>query len=163
MCILFGFNIVFNNLSVISRQWELNALFYSAASLWYQVLDTLLHTTPSHITLTPGRPVLALHQNLSAKLGATTTIVNAFGMSRPGIEPDTSRPRSGHYLQYCATEGGHILGDLPDGYSEGSYKLSMLSVLVTCSLSPTPGLNKITVDSLKYEKPICRPIIMCKI
>ena len=83
-------------MTVSGHYRELNALFYSAASLWYQVLDTLLHTTPSHITLTPGLPVLALHQNFSAKLGATSTIVNAFGMSRPGIEPDTSRPRSGH-------------------------------------------------------------------
>ena len=41
---------------------ELNAHFYSAASLKYHVPDTWHDTTPSHITciLTLGRPVLAL-------------------------------------------------------------------------------------------------------
>ena len=53
-------------------------------------------TTSSHIILTPERPVLALPENPSAKRGATSTIVNDFGMSRPGIEPDTFRSRSGH-------------------------------------------------------------------
>ena len=40
--------------------WELNAHFYSAASLKYHVPDTWHDTTPSHIILTLGRPVLAL-------------------------------------------------------------------------------------------------------
>ena len=39
---------------------ELNAHFYSAASLKYHVPDTWHDTTPSHIILTLGRPVLAL-------------------------------------------------------------------------------------------------------
>ena len=39
---------------------ELNAHFYSAASLKYHAPDTWHDTTPSHIILTLGRPVLAL-------------------------------------------------------------------------------------------------------
>ena len=50
---------------------ELNAQFYIAVSL--------------------GRPVLALPVNLSAKRGAASTMFNDFGMSRPRIEPRTSR------------------------------------------------------------------------
>ena len=38
---------------------ELNAHFYSAASLKYHAPDVWHDTTPSHIILTPGRPVLA--------------------------------------------------------------------------------------------------------
>ena len=58
--------------------------------------QTLLpDTTSSHNILTPERPVLALPENPSAKRGATSSIVNDFGMSRPGIEPGTSRSRSG--------------------------------------------------------------------
>ena len=39
---------------------ELNAHFYSAATLKYHVPDTWHDTTPSHIILTLGRPVIAL-------------------------------------------------------------------------------------------------------
>ena len=39
---------------------ELNAHFYSAASMKYHVPDTWHDTTPSHIMLALGRPVLAL-------------------------------------------------------------------------------------------------------
>ena len=39
---------------------ELNAHFYSAASMKYHVPVTWHDTTPSHIILTLGRPVLAL-------------------------------------------------------------------------------------------------------
>ena len=39
---------------------ELNAHFYSAASLEYHALDTWHDTTPSYIILTRGQPVLAL-------------------------------------------------------------------------------------------------------
>ena len=71
---------------------ELNAHFYSAASLKYHVPDTWHDTTPSHIILTLGRPVLALYPvSLSAKRGAASTIFNDFGMSRAGIETVTSR------------------------------------------------------------------------
>ena len=63
--------------------------------------QTLLpDTTSSHIILTPERPVLALPSALPQKsecqAGSNlSTIVNDFGMSRPGIEPGTSRCRSG--------------------------------------------------------------------
>ena len=57
---------------------ELNAHFYSAASLKYHVPDTWHHTTPSHIILTLGRPVLALPRKSECQA------------KRPGIEPVTS-------------------------------------------------------------------------
>ena len=69
---------------------ELNAHFYSAASLKYHVPDTSHDTTPSHIILTQGRPVLALPRKLSARRGAAGTIFYDFGMWRPRIEPVTS-------------------------------------------------------------------------
>ena len=55
--------------------------------------------------LTLGRPVLNYPENPNAERGATSTIVKDFGMSWPGIEPSTSRSRSGHST-YCATEAG---------------------------------------------------------
>ena len=70
---------------------ELNAHFYIAASLKYYVPDIWHDTTPSHIILTLGRPVLALPRKSEAKREAASTIFNDFGMSRPGIEPVTSR------------------------------------------------------------------------
>ena len=61
---VFGFNVAFNNFSVITTvsgcDRALSAHFYSAASLKYHVPDTWHDTTPSHIILTLGRPVLAL-------------------------------------------------------------------------------------------------------
>ena len=83
--------------------------------------QTLLpDTTPSHIILIPERPVLALPENPSAKRGATSTIVNDFGMLRPGIEPSTSRSErtlrsslmltmlslSLLYDKFCSKKGG---------------------------------------------------------
>ena len=53
---------------------EIIAHFYSTASLKYHAPDTRHDTTPCHIILTLGRPVLALPRK-----------------SRPGIEPVTSR------------------------------------------------------------------------
>ena len=61
---LFGFSVSFNIICHITTvsgcDRELNALFNSAASLWYQIPDTLPDTTSSHIILTLERPVLAL-------------------------------------------------------------------------------------------------------
>ena len=62
---------------------ELSAHFHSAASLWYQIPDNLPDTIPSHIILTAGRPVLALIRKSECKAG---------------IEPGTSRSRSGHSI-----------------------------------------------------------------
>ena len=86
VCMLFGFNLLFNNLSVISRRClphyhcdrELNAHFYiySAASMCYKVPDSLLYTTPSHITLTFGLVWLLFKvtiNNFSVMLGRTLT------------------------------------------------------------------------------------------
>ena len=55
---LFGFNVAFNiicHITMVSGcDRELNSHFYSAASLWYQIPDTLPDTTSSHIILTPS-------------------------------------------------------------------------------------------------------------
>ena len=64
-CCLFGFNVAFNNFSVISRRCLVatgSSMLEScsAASLKYHAPDTWHDTTPSHIILTLGRPVLAL-------------------------------------------------------------------------------------------------------
>ena len=75
----------YHNMSGCDR--ELNAHFYSAASLKYHAPDTWHDTTPIHIILTLGWPVLAL----PCKWGAASTIFDDFGMLRTGIEPTTSR------------------------------------------------------------------------
>ena len=54
---------------------EFSAHFYSAASLKYHAQDTWHDTTPNHIILTLGWPVLVLPR--------TSTIFNDFSMSRP--------------------------------------------------------------------------------
>ena len=51
----------FSHITMVSgSDRQLNAHFYRAASLKYHVPDTWHDTTPSHIILTLGRPVLAL-------------------------------------------------------------------------------------------------------
>ena len=81
---------------------ELNAHFYSAASLKYHVPDTWHDTTPSHIILTRVDQSYLYPLSLSAKRWATSTIFNKFDMSRPGIEPVTSRSpkRTLYHLSY---------------------------------------------------------------
>ena len=68
---------------------ELNAHFYSAASLKCHAQDTWHDTTSCHIILTLGRPVVAL----TRKSKEASIIFNDFGMSQPKIEPLT---RNGH-------------------------------------------------------------------
>ena len=59
--ILRRFQQFFSHITTVSGcDRELNAHFYSAASLKYHTPDTWHDTTPSHIILTLGRPVLAL-------------------------------------------------------------------------------------------------------
>ena len=71
---VFGFNVAFNNFSVVSRRCLVatgsSMLTYSAASLKYHVPDPWHDTTPSHIILTLGRQVLAPPRKSSAKRGA---------------------------------------------------------------------------------------------
>ena len=62
---------------------ELNAHFYTAASRKYHAPDTWHNTTPSHIILSLGRPVLALPRKSECQ-------TNDFGKSRSGIEPMNS-------------------------------------------------------------------------
>ena len=102
--VLRRFQQFFSHITTVSGcDSELNVHFYSAASLKYHALDTWPDTTPSHIILTLGRPVL-YPVNLSAKRGAASTIFNDFGMSWPGIEARTSRSpeRTLYLLSYRA-------------------------------------------------------------
>ena len=66
---------------------ELNAHFYSAASLRYHVPDTWHDTTPSHIILTLGQPVLIIALFRKSECQASCH----FGMSWPVIKPVPSR------------------------------------------------------------------------
>ena len=93
-CCLFEFNIDFNKFSVISRCiWLRQGVqyLYSAVSLMYHAPDTWHDTTPSHIILTLGRPVLVLPRKSECQARGSYYHFNDFGMSRPGIKPMTSR------------------------------------------------------------------------
>ena len=81
---------------------ELNAHFYSAASLKYHAPDTWHGTTPSHIILTLVEQSELYPVILSAKRGATSTIFNDFGMSLPRLQPVISRSpkRTLYHLSY---------------------------------------------------------------
>ena len=92
---------IFSHITTVSGSArELNAHFYSAASLKYHAQDTWHDTTPSHIILTLGRPVLALPVSLSAKRGAASTIFNDFGMLQPRIEHMTFRSPKREWTLY---------------------------------------------------------------
>ena len=71
---------------------ELNADFYNAASLKYHGPDTWHDSTPSHIILTLGRPVLALPRKSEWKRGTHSNIFKDFRLSQPGLEPTTCNP-----------------------------------------------------------------------
>ena len=76
---------------------EFNTHFYSAVSLMYHAPDTWHDTTtPNHIILTLGRPVLVLPGSLSAKRGTATTILTTLVCRGPGSNPWPLVPRSGH-------------------------------------------------------------------
>ena len=83
MRLLVLFNVAFNNFSVITTvsgcDRELSAYLYSAAALKYHARDTWHDTTPSHITLTLGRPVLALPRMTECQ---ASTIFNDFVQDR---------------------------------------------------------------------------------
>ena len=107
-CCLFGFNVAFNNFFVISSgcDRELYAHFYSATSLNYHAPDTWHDTTPSHIILTLGRPVLALRRNSEcqarrSKYHFLTTLV----CRGPGSNPWPPVPRSGHSTNWATGPG----------------------------------------------------------
>ena len=82
----------------------LNAHFYSAASLTYHAPDTWHDTTPSHIILALGRPVLAL-VSLSAKRGAASTISSTLVFRGPGSNPWPPVPRSEHSTYWVTGAG----------------------------------------------------------
>ena len=86
VCVLFRFNVLFNNhiATVSGCDRELNAHFYNAASPWYQLPDTLLDTTPSHIILT----VLALNPKIRVPSGEhLVTLSTTLVCHGPGWNP----------------------------------------------------------------------------
>ena len=93
---VFGFNVAFNNFSVISRRCLVatgSSLLTLIVLLHWSIMSQTLDMIPHPVTLSwhwvdqfQLYPV-----SLSAKRGAASTIFYDFGMSRPGIEPVTSR------------------------------------------------------------------------
>ena len=91
----FGFNVAFNNFSVISRRCLVatgSSMLTFIVLLHWSIMSQTLDMIPHPVTLSwhwvdqsQLYPV-----NLSAKRGAASTIFNDFGMSQPGIEPVTS-------------------------------------------------------------------------
>ena len=80
----FGFYVAFNNFSVISRR----CLVATGSSMLTFIVLPHWSIISQTLDMIP-RPVYPV--NLSAKRGAASTIFSDFGMSRPGIEPVTSR------------------------------------------------------------------------
>ena len=95
--VLRRFQQFFNHITMVSGcDMELNAHFYSGASLKYHAPDTWHDTTPSHIILTLGRPVLTLpRKSWVPSEEQLVPFLTTFGMSRPGIEPRTSHSLEG--------------------------------------------------------------------
>ena len=93
---LFGFNISFNNFSVISRR----CLVVTGSSLLTFIVLPHWSIMPQTLDMKPHPVTLSWHRvdqsllypiRLSAKSGAASTSFNDFGMSCPGIQPVTSR------------------------------------------------------------------------
>ena len=95
---LFGFQQFFSHITTVPGcDRELNAHFYSAASLKYHAPETWHDITSSHIILTLGRPVLALPRKVwmpreEQLVPFLTTLV----CRCPGSKPWPPIPRSGH-------------------------------------------------------------------
>ena len=70
--------------SVWLRQGAQSSLLYSAASLEYHASDTWHDTTPSHIILKLGQPVLALPRKSEEQLVSFLTTLICRG---PGSNP----------------------------------------------------------------------------
>ena len=103
-CCLFGFNVAFNNFSVISRRCLVVTLLYCCLTeascprqlTWYHIC---------HIILTMGRPVLALTRKSECQARNSYTTVNDFGMLQPGLNPWPPVPRSGHTTDWATGAG----------------------------------------------------------
>ena len=123
----------------------LNAHFHRAASLKYHVPDTWHDTTPSHIILTLGRPVLALSRKSECQASSSSTIFYDFGMSRPGIEPVTSRSpeRTLYQLSY---RGGCI----PMEVNISTDTQTVVSHWKMCSEDSSVSLNDEYLQRIKF-------------
>ena len=98
---LFRFNVTFNIIchitTVTGCDRELNAHFYNAASLWYQIQDTLTDTTPSHIILDTGATSPSPTPKIRVPSGEqlvpllTTLVCRGLGSNPipPGLRADT--------------------------------------------------------------------------
>ena len=75
---------------------ELNAHIYSAASLTYHAPDTWHDTTPSHIILTLGRPVLALPRVRVPSKEQLVPFLTTLLCPSLGSNPWPPVPQSGH-------------------------------------------------------------------
>ena len=114
---------------------ELNAHFYSAASLKYHGPDTWHDTTPSYIILTLGQP------------GAGSTIFTDFGMFRPGLKPaiSSSPERMLFQLSFMLSRAfhngpGHAKTWLmpyanKKGAAQTAHLHSLISTFVVCCLN----------------------------
>ena len=89
---VFGFNVAFNNFSVISRRCLVatgsSVLTFIVLPHW-SIMSQTLDMIPHPVTLSWHWVDQSV--SLSAKRGAAITIFYDFGMSRPGIESVTSR------------------------------------------------------------------------
>ena len=81
---------------------ELSAHFYSATSPKYHAPDTWHGTTPSHIILSLGRPVLALPSKSEEQLVPFLTTLVCRG---PGSNPWPPVPGSGHSTNWAIRAG----------------------------------------------------------
>ena len=103
---LFGFNVAFNiffsHITTVSGcDRELNAHFYSAASLKYNAPDTWYDTTPSHIILTLGQSVQSEEQLCVVSFLTTSVCRGAGSNPRPPV------PRS--LLSYRGRSRGNFI------------------------------------------------------
>ena len=93
-------------MTVFGCDKELNAHFYSAASLKYHVPDTWYDTTPGHIILTLGQPVLALPRK--SRVPSEEQLVPFFTTLEcggPGSNPWPPVPQSRHSTELSGLVG----------------------------------------------------------
>ena len=132
---------------------ELNAHFYSAASLMYHVPDTWHDTTPSHIILTLGRPVLALPLSLSAKRGAASTIFTTLVCRGPGSNPWPPVPQRGHSTHWAIGAGKSESENPYDSSDTQLIKIQRCKFHSTIIwlTPPTPSCHRIKQDQGKGQ------------
>ena len=128
--VLCRFQQFFSHITMVSGcDRELSAHFYSAASLKYHVPDTWHNTTPCHIILTLGRPVLALPRKSwvpseEQLVPFLTTLVRR----GPGSNPGPPVPQSGHSTYWAIGAG-------PERLEQLSIDIQYLDWHIICQLT----------------------------